>query len=149
MKKTMDLNLFVLDSYCTNWLNTKPEGSVIYVSFGSMANLSNKQMEELAFALKGSNFYFLWVVKASEEAKLPKKFVENIGNKGLVVQWSPQLEVLANKAIGCFLTHCGWNSTLEALSLGVPLVGISQWTDQIPNSKFQVCSGCVEYGSEV
>ena len=106
-------------------------------------------MEELAFALKGSNFYFLWVVKASEEAKLPEKFVENIGNKGLVVQWSPQLEVLANKAIGCFLTHCGWNSTLEALSLGVPLVGMPQWTDQIPNSKFQVCSGCVEYGSEV
>nr|POF23322.1 udp-glycosyltransferase 74f2 [Quercus suber] len=75
-------------------------------------------------------------LKASEEAKLPEMFVEDIGNKGLVVQWSPQLEVLANKAIGCFLTHCGWNPTLEALSLGVPLVGMPQWTDQIPNSKF-------------
>ena len=146
MTKTMDLNLFVLDSYCTNWLNTKPEGSVIYVSFGSMANLS-KQMEELAFALKGSNFYFLWVVKALEEAKLPEKFVENIGNKGLVVQWSPQLEVLANKAIGCFLTHCGWNSTLEALNLGVHFSGDA--TMDRSNSKFQVCSGCVEDGSEV
>ena len=112
------LNLFVLDSsVCNNWLNTKLEGSVIYLSFGSMAGLSNKQMEELAFALKGSKFHFLWVVKASEEAKLPKKFVEEIGNKGLVVQWCPQLEVLSNKAIGCFLTHCGWISNLEALSL--------------------------------
>jgi pathogen-inducible salicylic acid glucosyltransferase len=102
-----------------------------------MAELSNKQMEELAFALKGSNFYFLWVVKASEEAKLPEKFVEEIGNnKGLLVKWSPQLEVLSNKAIGCFLTHFGWNSTLEALCLGVPMVGMPQWTDQLTNAKF-------------
>ena len=67
-----------------------------------MANLNNKQMEELTFALKGSNFYFLWVVKGSEEAKLPEKFVEDVGNKGLVVQCSPQLEVLANKLLGVF-----------------------------------------------
>ena len=131
------LNLFVsYSSVCNNWLNTKPEGSVIYLSFGSMSSLSNKQMEELAFALKGSKFHFLWVVKASEEAKLPKKFVEEIGNKGLVVQWCSQLEVLSNKAIGCFLTHCGWNSTLEALSLGVPMVGVPQWTDQTTNAKY-------------
>nr|POE90566.1 udp-glycosyltransferase 74f1 [Quercus suber] len=112
------LNLFASDSsICNNWLNTKLEGSVIYLSFGSMASLSNKQMEELAFALKGSKFHFLWVVKASEEAKLPEKFVEEVGNKGLVLQWCSQLEVLSNKAIVCFLTHCGWNSTLKALSL--------------------------------
>nr|POF23318.1 udp-glycosyltransferase 74f2 [Quercus suber] len=131
------LNLFVSDSsICNNWLKTKPEGSVIYLSFGSLASLSNKQMEELAFALKGSKFHFLWVVKASEEAKLPEKFLEEIGNKGLVVQWCSQLEVLSNKAIGCFLTHCGWNSTLEALSLGVPLVGVPQWIDQITNANY-------------
>nr|POE90564.1 udp-glycosyltransferase 74f2 [Quercus suber] len=131
------LNLLLSDSFvCNNWLNTKPEGSVIYLSFGSMASLSNKQMEELAFALKGSKFHFLWVVMASEEAKLPKKFVEEIGNKGLVVQWCSQLEVLSNKAIGCFLTHCGWNSTLEALSLGVPMVGVPQWTDQTTTAKY-------------
>ena len=130
------LNLFVsYSSVCNNWLNTKPEGSVIYLSFGSMSSLSNKQMEELAFALKGSKFHFLWVVKASEEAKLPEKFVEEIGNKGLVVQWCSQLEVLSNKAIGCFLTYCGWNSTLEALSLEVPMVGVPQWTDQTTNAK--------------
>ncbi|KAB1218162.1 UDP-glycosyltransferase 74F2 [Morella rubra] len=132
-----ELNLFAVDlSVCTNWLNSKPAGSVIYVSFGSMAELSREQMEELALALKGSNFNFLWVVKASEEAMLPRKIVGDSGDKGLVVQWSPQLAVLSNKAVGCFLTHCGWNSTLEALSLGVPMVGMPQWTDQPPNAKF-------------
>jgi pathogen-inducible salicylic acid glucosyltransferase len=133
------LNLFTSDylSSCTNWLNTKPAGSVIYVSFGSLASLSNKQMEELAFALKGGKSYFLWVVKDSEEEKLPENFVEEIaGDKGLVVKWSPQVEVLSSKAVGCFLTHGGWNSTLEALSLGVPLVVMPQWTDQTTNAKF-------------
>lgn len=133
------LNLFASDdsSVCTNWLNTKPAGSVIYVSFGSLASLSNKQMEELALALKGGKFYFLWVVKGSEEEKLPENFVEEIaGDKGLVVKWSPQVEVLSSKAVGCFLTHGGWNSSLEALSLGVPLVVMPQWTDQTTNAKF-------------
>ncbi|KAF5466511.1 hypothetical protein F2P56_016429, partial [Juglans regia] len=131
------LHLFTLDSsVCINWLNRKPAGSVVSVSFGSMAGLSKQQMKEVAFALKGSDFYFLWVVRASEEANLPENFVEEVGDKGLVVQWSPQLEVLSNKAIGCFLTHCGWNSTVEALSLAVPMVGMPQWTDQSPNAKF-------------
>ncbi|KAJ9173970.1 hypothetical protein P3X46_017052 [Hevea brasiliensis] len=55
---------------------------------------------------------------------------------GLVVTWSPQLEVLAHKSVGCFLTHCGWNSILEALSLGVPMVAMPQWSDQPTNAKF-------------
>ncbi|KAG5589098.1 hypothetical protein H5410_039612 [Solanum commersonii] len=38
-------------------------------------------------------------------------------------------------SIGCFLTHCGWNSTLESISLGVPMVAIPQWTDQPTNAK--------------
>ncbi|KAK9265578.1 hypothetical protein L1049_007410 [Liquidambar formosana] len=135
--KDYGLNLFTLDpSACTNWLSSKPIGSVIYVSFGSMANLGEQQMEELAWGLKGSNYYFLWVVRASEEAKLPKGFAEEMEDKGLLVNWSPQLEVLASEAVGCFFTHCGWNSTVEALSLGVPMVGMPQWTDQTTNTKF-------------
>ena len=132
------LNLFTLESSINinNWLDTKPAGSVVFVSFGSMANLSNKQMEELALGFKGSNYYFLWVVRASEEAKLPKTFVEDIGEKGMVVNWCQQMEVLSHKAIGCFFTHCGWNSTVEALSLGVPMVGMPQWTDQTTDAKF-------------
>ncbi|KAK2971607.1 hypothetical protein RJ640_027479 [Escallonia rubra] len=132
------LHLFNLDdpSICTNWLNTKPKGSVVYVSFGSMANLGEKQMEELACGLKGSNHYFLWVVRTSEEEKLPKKFMEETSEKGLLVKWSPQLQVLSSEAVGCFFSHGGWNSSIEALSLGVPMVVMPQWTDQTTNAKF-------------
>ncbi|XVE80836.1 hypothetical protein DITRI_Ditri15bG0012400 [Diplodiscus trichospermus] len=130
-------NLFKLDT-CTsiNWLSSKPRGSVIYVSFGSMACLNMKQMEEVAWGLKQSNYFFLWVVRAAEEAKLPKEFRDATMDRGLIVNWSPQLEVLSNEAVGCFLTHSGWNSTIEALSLGVPMVAMPQWTDQTTNAKF-------------
>ncbi|RVW74694.1 UDP-glycosyltransferase 74F2 [Vitis vinifera] len=104
---------------CIEWLSSKPKGSVVYVSFGSMASLSEEQMGELAWGLKGSSHYFLWVVRASEEAKLPKGFINEELEKGFLVRWCPQLEVLASNAIGCFFTHCGWNSTSEALTLGV------------------------------
>ncbi|KAF2289035.1 hypothetical protein GH714_024311 [Hevea brasiliensis] len=121
---------------CMNWLNHKPTGSVVYVSFGSLATLGAEQMEELCWGLRRSNCYFLWVVRESEEAKLPENFVQETSEKGLVVRWCPQLEVLADEAVGCFLTHCGWNSTLEALSLGVPMVAMPQWTDQSTNAKY-------------
>ncbi|XP_058202399.1 UDP-glycosyltransferase 74F2-like isoform X2 [Rhododendron vialii] len=135
--KDYGLNLFKLDpSVCLEWLSNKPKRSVVYVSFGSLSNISPEQTEELARGLKGSNLYFLWVVRDSEEAKLPEHFVEETSDKGLVVGWSPQLEVLASEAVGCFFSHCGWNSTIEALSLGVPMVVMPQWTDQTTNAKF-------------
>ncbi|XP_023924982.2 mogroside IE synthase [Quercus suber] len=121
---------------CMKWLNDHAKGSVVYVSFGSLAALNAEQMEELAWGLRMSNSYFLWVVRASEEAKLPKNFVEETSEKGFVVHWCPQLEVLTHEAVGCFVTHCGWNSTLEALSLGVPMVAVPQWTDQPTNAKY-------------
>ncbi|KAJ8748174.1 hypothetical protein K2173_000582 [Erythroxylum novogranatense] len=120
---------------CTKWLDEKPEGSVVYVSFGSLAVLDSEQMVELCWALKGSNYYFLWVVRSSEEAKLPTEFIAETKEKGLVVSWCPQLEILAHKAIACFITHCGWNSTLEALCLGVPMVVMPHWSDQGTNAK--------------
>ncbi|XVF65874.1 hypothetical protein PTKIN_Ptkin09bG0286100 [Pterospermum kingtungense] len=131
-----DLNLFKLDSTSKNWLSTKPPRSVVYVSFGSMANLSIKQMEEVALGLKQTNFYFLWVVRSTESAKIPDGFVQDIEHKGLICNWIPQTEVLANEAVGCFFTHCGWNSTIEALCLGVPMVAMPQWTDQTTDAKF-------------
>ncbi|XP_062169630.1 mogroside IE synthase-like [Alnus glutinosa] len=137
--KEYDLNLFKPNAdACMNWLDTKEIGSVVYASFGSLAALGEEQMAEVAWGLKNSNCYFLWVVRASEEKKLPINFLQETTEKGLVVTWCPQLDVLAHKAIGCFMTHCGWNSTLEALSLGVPMVAMPQWTDQPTNAKFIV-----------
>jgi pathogen-inducible salicylic acid glucosyltransferase len=124
------------DDICMKWLNAKPSNSVVYVSFGSFASLQIKQMEELTKGLESSGENFLWVVRAEEQMTLPKGFVENPGENGLVVTWSPQLKVLANEAIGCFLTHCGWNSTLEAICFGVPIVAMPLWFDQPTNAKF-------------
>lgn len=121
---------------CMAWLDEKPKGSVVYVSFGSLIDLSIEQMQELAWGLKRSKSYFLWVVRETEEAKLPENFLEETSKKGLVVTWCSQLEVLAHESVGCFLTHCGWNSSLEALSLGVPMVAMPQRTDQSTNAKY-------------
>ncbi|KAM7510947.1 hypothetical protein LguiB_009822 [Lonicera macranthoides] len=135
--KGYGLNIFKpnIDS-CIKWLSERRAGSVVYVSFGSLAKLGSNQMEELAWGLRRSSKYFLWVVRVSEEAKLPDKFVEETSEKGLVVSWCPQLDVLSHKATGSFVTHCGWNSILEALSLGVPMVAMPQWSDQFTNAKY-------------
>ncbi|PON76614.1 UDP-glucuronosyl/UDP-glucosyltransferase [Parasponia andersonii] len=121
---------------CMKWLDSKEEASVVYISFGSMADLGKEQMEELAEGLKMIKNNFLWVIRGSEMEKLPSKFLEETSVKGLVLNWCPQLEVLAHRSTGCFVTHCGWNSTLEAVSLGVPMVVMPQWTDQTTNAKF-------------
>ncbi|XP_074284496.1 mogroside I-E synthase-like [Silene latifolia] len=120
---------------CIQWLDARQSGSVVYISMGSMASLGDKQMEEIARALLKSNKFFLWVVRASEENKIPPNFKEETSEKGLIVNWCPQLEVLSHPALGCFVTHCGWNSILEAISLGVPMVAFPQWTDQPTNAK--------------
>ncbi|XP_059631435.1 mogroside IE synthase-like [Cornus florida] len=102
-----DINLFKPKAaMCINWLNEKPRGS-FYVAFGSMAEVDAEQMEEVAWGLKESMFYFLWVVRASEEAKLPEKFTDDVSERGLIVTWSQQLEVLAHESVGCFVTHSG------------------------------------------
>lgn len=124
------------DEVCRKWLDVHREASVVFVAFGSFSSLSVEQMEELAWGLAQSNFFFLWVVRSEEMAKLPAKFVEVTAEKGLVVPWCLQLEVLSHESIGCFVTHCGWNSTLEALTIGVPMVTMPQWTDQTINAKF-------------
>ncbi|KAL0359727.1 UNVERIFIED_CONTAM: UDP-glycosyltransferase 74E2 [Sesamum angustifolium] len=135
--KEYGLNVFKpTTNVCTNWLSQKQPKSVIYISFGSLAQLSVEQTEELAQALTTLNKPFLWVVRSSELAKLPKNFSEETIEKGLIVSWCQQLEVLAHDAVGCFVTHCGWNSTLEGLSLGVPMVAMPQWIDQSTNAKF-------------
>ncbi|KAE8726691.1 UDP-glycosyltransferase 74E2 [Hibiscus syriacus] len=139
LKDDDDYGLHLFEPYtdlCIKWLNSKETGSVIYVAFGSIAGLTEQQMGELAMGLKSTNRHFLWVVRDTEQNKLPGNFIGETSEKGLLVSWSPQLDVLSHRAVGCFMTHCGWNSTLEALSLGVPMIAMPQWTDQPTNAKF-------------
>ncbi|KAF8014055.1 hypothetical protein BT93_H0021 [Corymbia citriodora subsp. variegata] len=125
---------------CLRWLDSKPPGSTVYISFGSVASLGEDQMEELVSGLRSMKSHFLWVVRESEEKNLPRNFIQELGSdddsKGLVVRWCNQLQVLSHGSVGCFMTHCGWNSTLEGLSLGVPMVAMPQWTDQPTNATF-------------
>ncbi|XP_048140837.1 UDP-glycosyltransferase 74E2-like [Rhodamnia argentea] len=127
---------------CLRWLDSKPPRSTVYISFGSLASLTEDQMEEIASGLRSMKSHFLWVVRESEENKLPCNFMRELGlddaKKGLVVRWCNQLQVLSHGSVGCFMTHCGWNSTLEGLSLGVPMVAMPQWTDQPTNATFIV-----------
>ncbi|CAN0916690.1 UDP-glycosyltransferase 74F2 [Linum grandiflorum] len=129
------VDLFALErSVPITWIATKPPKSVIYVAFGSMVSFNQTQMIELATGLERTNKYIMWVIRDTELAKLPTDFVNYLGDKALVVNWAPQVHILASEAVGCFLTHCGWNSTIEALSLGVPMVAMPQWSDQPPNA---------------
>ncbi|CAL5073284.1 unnamed protein product [Urochloa decumbens] len=118
------------------WLDARPAHSVVYVSFGSLAAPGAAQMAEVAEGLYNSDKDFLWVVRASETSKIPQGFSDRVKERGLLVTWSPQLEVLAHPAVGCFVTHCGWNSTMEALGIGVPMVAMPQWSDQPTNAKY-------------
>ncbi|XP_065868082.1 phloretin 4'-O-glucosyltransferase-like [Euphorbia lathyris] len=115
-------SLFYID-----WLNSKAEASVIYISFGSITQVSERQMEEIRRALIESRHPFLWVIR--------EKSMEKVEENGVIVPWCNQLEVLSNPGIGCFITHCGWNSTTESLSCGIPVVAFPQWTDQLTNAK--------------
>lgn len=129
------------DDSCIGWLDKQEPQSVIYVSFGSIIGLTSKQMEDIAMALKNSGRPFLWVAKLTEitsangTGQVPLGFLDETKEQGHVVPWSPQTRVLNHSAIACFVTHCGWNSMLEAISSGVPLIAYPQWTDQPTNAK--------------
>lgn len=131
-------SLWEPSDHYSKWLDEKAPKSVIFVSFGSMADVEIKQIEEIAYGLKCSKQHFLWVVKGSDQENLLTEFLQSNDEMGLgkLVKWCNQLEVLAHKSVGCFMTHCGWNSTLEAISLGVPMVALPQWSDQPTNAKF-------------
>ncbi|XP_022773430.1 hydroquinone glucosyltransferase-like [Durio zibethinus] len=139
-------------SNCLRWLDEQPNGSVIYVCFGSGGTFSLEQLNELALGLEMSGQRFLWVVKSpAEKARnatyfgvesvedplefLPDGFLERTKGVGLLVpSWAPQIEVLRHGSTGGFLTHCGWNSTLEAIAHGVPLIAWPLYAEQKMNA---------------
>ncbi|KAK1357197.1 UDP-glucose iridoid glucosyltransferase-like [Heracleum sosnowskyi] len=124
------------ESSCIAWLNNQTAKSVLYVSKGSLAMSDEKEFTETAWGLANSEQPFLWVVRPGSVSGsdwtelLPRGFLEHVGERGLILKWAPQKEVLAHSAVGGFWTHCGWNSTMESLSEGVPMISSPQFFDQ-------------------
>ncbi|XP_004306079.1 PREDICTED: UDP-glycosyltransferase 83A1-like [Fragaria vesca subsp. vesca] len=131
-------SLWPTDSTCLKWLDEQPPCSVIYVAFGSTALFNQTQFHELALALELSNKPFLWVVRPdiSDSIPYPEGYKERVGSKGLMVGWAPQQKVLAHPSIACFLSHCGWNSTIEGVSNGVPFLCWPYFADQFINESY-------------
>ncbi|KAG9142211.1 hypothetical protein Leryth_007654 [Lithospermum erythrorhizon] len=127
-------DLYEESDYYLKWLNSQPESSVVYISFGSMLVLPKKQTEEIAKALLESGRPFLWVMRDDNKQET-LSCMEKLEQQGKIVSWCSQLDVLMNPSLGCFVTHCGWNSTLESIICGVPVVAFPQWTDQTTNAK--------------
>lgn len=137
---------------CLKWLDLQPKSSVLFVSFGSAGTLSCAQTSELALGLEASGQRFLWVARSPIDlnasgsyftaesadnplAYLPAGFLERTKGVGLVVSsWAPQVEVLAHASTGGFLSHCGWNSTLESASRGVPIICWPLFAEQRMNA---------------
>lgn len=121
------------------WLESKKPGSVLYVCFGSQARFTASQLGELATGLMASKHHFIWVVrKDSPEIWLER---ENglMNTQGLVIRgWAPQVQILSHGSVGGFLTHCGWNSVLEGVSAGKPMVTWPVFGDQPFNEKLIV-----------
>ncbi|GJN12112.1 hypothetical protein PR202_ga30363 [Eleusine coracana subsp. coracana] len=135
--KTYGFNLSSSNSApCMAWLDKQAPSSVVLVSYGTVANLDAAQLDELGNGLCNSGKPFLWVLRSSEAEKLSAQLRCKCKERGLIVPFCPQLEVLAHKATGCFLTHCGWNSTIEAIATGVPVVAMPQWADQPTTAKY-------------
>uniref|UniRef100_A0A1J3CBR0 Glycosyltransferase n=1 Tax=Noccaea caerulescens TaxID=107243 RepID=A0A1J3CBR0_NOCCA len=122
------------------WLDSREPSSVVYISFGTVAHLKQEQIDEIAQGLVISGLSFLWVVRPPMEGSALKPYVlpRELEEKGKIVEWCPQEKVLAHPAIACFLSHCGWNSTMEALSSGVPVVCFPQWGDQVTDAVYLV-----------
>ncbi|XP_071724631.1 UDP-glycosyltransferase 84B2-like [Rutidosis leptorrhynchoides] len=136
-----EVNSGSIDSCLELWLDKKPLSSVIYISFGSMLVFSQEQVDNIATALKTSNYSFIWVIKPPIEGndkkcgELSHEFMEATKERGLVVEWCPQEKILMHSSVACFMTHCGWNSTLESVVAGVPVIGYPEWADQTTDAK--------------
>ncbi|KAG5233909.1 UTP-glucose glucosyltransferase family protein [Salix suchowensis] len=146
------------ESECLEWLDSQQPGSVIYVCFGSLCNLTIPQLMELGLGLEESNKPFIWVIRGGEKSRElvnwfeEKGFKERTKGRGLIIQgWAPQVVILSHPAIGSFLTHCGWNSVQESVSAGLPMVTWPLFGDQFCNEKLvvEVLKIGVSVGSQV
>ncbi|CAK8543944.1 unnamed protein product [Lathyrus sativus] len=132
-----DKNVSVDEWIHLKWLDSQKPGSVIYACFGSLCNFTSPQMIELGLALEATKRPFIWVIRKRNRLDELKKWMEESGfegrinGRGLVIEgWAPQLLILSHPSVGGFLTHCGWNSTIEAICAGVPMVTWPRFNDQ-------------------
>ncbi|CAM8944978.1 unnamed protein product [Rhodiola kirilowii] len=139
-------NLWKDEPECITWLNSQKPDSVVYVNYGSITVLSPQQLVEFAWGLADSKYSFLWIIRpdlvAGDTAVLPPEFVEETRGRGFMASWCPQEQVLSHSSVGGFLTHCGWNSTLESLVGGVPMLCWPFFAEQQTNS----WAACTKWG---
>ncbi|CAN1312341.1 UDP-glycosyltransferase 83A1 [Linum perenne] len=125
------------DRTCLAWLDKHPPKSVIYVAFGSIVFFPQQQFEELATGLEMTGRPFLWVVRTNfvegSGQEFLDGFLERVANRGKIVEWTNQEEVLSHPSTGCFMSHCGWNSTLDGVWSGVPFLCWPYFADQFHN----------------
>ncbi|XP_028548835.1 7-deoxyloganetin glucosyltransferase isoform X2 [Dendrobium catenatum] len=139
-------SLWKEDATWLDWLDGREPQSVVYVNFGSITVMSKEQLVEFAWGLANSGFNFLWVVRPDllkgESAVLPPEFLEEIKERGMMTSWCAQEELLRHSAVGVFLTHSGWNSTLESLIAGVPMICWPFFAEQQTNCFYS----CTDWG---
>ncbi|KAK9286788.1 hypothetical protein L1049_015193 [Liquidambar formosana] len=139
-------NLWKEDLGCLDWLDKRNPKSVIYVNFGSLIIMTPQQLSEFALGLANSKYPFLWVIRpdlvAGGTKIISKDYMEEIEDRGLILDWCPQEKVLGHPSVGGFLTHCGWNSTLESISAGVPMICWPFFAEQQMNCFYS----CSEWG---
>ncbi|CAO2185888.1 unnamed protein product [Urochloa humidicola] len=132
------------EAQCLRWLDSMKPGSVTIVSFGSLACTAPQQVVELGLGLEASKKPFVWVIKAGDkfpqvEEWLAEGFEERVKDRGLIIRgWAPQVLILWHKAIGGFMTHCGWNSTIEGICAGVPMITWPHFAEQFVNERLVV-----------
>jgi hypothetical protein len=144
--KSTGYSLWKEETECLNWLNSKAPNSVVYVNFGSITVITPQQLVEFGWGLANSKFMFLWIIRpdlvVGDSSILPPELLEEIKGRGLIASWCPQEEVLNHSSIGGFLTHCGWNSIIESVCAGVPMLCWPFFGDQQTNCKY----ACNEWG---
>ncbi|CAJ2665775.1 unnamed protein product [Trifolium pratense] len=144
-------NLWKEDTECLDWLESKEPESVVYVNFGSVTVMNSTQLLEFAWGLAKSKKPFLWIIRPDlvigGSFILSSEFENEISDRGLIASWCPQEKVLNHPSIGGFLTHCGWNSTIESICAGVPMLCWPFFADQPTNCRY-ICNEW-EIGMEI
>uniref|UniRef100_A0A0E0DCH3 Uncharacterized protein n=2 Tax=Oryza TaxID=4527 RepID=A0A0E0DCH3_9ORYZ len=137
-------NLWKEQDGLLEWLDDHRPSSVVYVSYGSIAVMTSEQLLEFAWGLADSGYAFVWVVRPDlvkggegDAAALPPEFHAAVEGRGVLPAWCPQEKVLEHDAVGVFLTHSGWNSTLESLAAGVPMLSWPFFAEQQTNCRYK------------